>query len=103
MRAGGAVAATGRGPVLRPGPADLAGSGAVLGLAWGVATTWAAGDTLWLRWVERNDIGNDHGLAIDDLSFSVTAVPEPGTLALMLAGLAAVAFVARRRACRTPT
>ena len=59
---------------------------------------WAAGDTLWVRWTERNDIGNDHGLAIDDLSFSVRAVPEPGALSLMLAGLAAVGFVARRRA-----
>ena len=51
-----------------------------------------------MRWTERNDIGNDHGLAIDDLSFSVRAVPEPGALTLMLAGLAAVGFVARRRA-----
>lgn len=58
---------------------------------------WAPGDTLWLRWIERNDSGNDHGLAIDDLSFSVTAVPEPGALTLMLAGLAAVGFIARRR------
>lgn len=31
---------------------------------------WAAGDTLWMRWVERNDVGGDHGLAIDD--FSIT-------------------------------
>ena len=59
---------------------------------------WAAGDTLWVRWIERNDAGNDHGLAVDDLSLSVSAVPEPGALALMLAGLAAVGFVARRRA-----
>ena len=65
--------------------------GSVSGLA------WAAGDTLWIRWIERNDLGNDHGMAIDDLQFSVTAVPEPGALALMLAGLAAVGFVARRR------
>jgi len=27
---------------------------------------WQPGQTLWLRWVENNDPGNDHGLAIDD-------------------------------------
>ena len=58
---------------------------------------WATGQTLWIRWVERNDPSNDHGLAIDDLSLTVSAVPEPSALALMLAGLAAVGFVARRR------
>lgn len=62
-----------------------------------VSTSWAPGQTLWVRWVETNNVGNDHGLAIDNLSFSVTAIPEPGTYALMLAGLAAVGFVARRR------
>jgi PEP-CTERM motif len=73
-------------------------AGAVGGLAQSFSQlAWAPGDTLWLRWVERNDSGNDHGLAIDDLAFSVSAVPEPGALALMLAGLAAVAFIARRR------
>ncbi|OQW94250.1 MAG: hypothetical protein BWK79_06860 [Beggiatoa sp. IS2] len=29
---------------------------------------WANGNTLWIRWVERNDLGFDHGLAIDDFS-----------------------------------
>jgi hypothetical protein len=58
---------------------------------------WAPGQTLWLRWADRNDQGNDHGLAIDNLSFSVSAIPEPGTWGLMLAGLAAVGFIARRR------
>lgn len=63
-----------------------------------ITTPWAAGDTLWLRWIEKNDAGNDHGLAIDNLSLSVTAVPEPGIAAMLLAGLAVLGFVARRRA-----
>jgi PEP-CTERM motif len=69
----------------------------VAGVGGTVNGNWSAGDTLWLRWTERNDVGNDHGLAIDNLSLSVTAVPEPETYALMLAGLALVAGLARRR------
>lgn len=34
---------------------------------------------------------------IDDVNLQVTAVPEPGTYALMLAGLGVVGFIARRR------
>jgi hypothetical protein len=49
------------------------------------ANPWASGFTLWLRWIESNDSGNDHGLAIDNFSFAVTPVPEPGTLAMWLA------------------
>ena len=63
-----------------------------------VATAWAPGSTLWVRWVEVNDFGNDHALAIDNVSLSVTAaVPEPGSYAMLLAGLGAVGFIARRR------
>jgi hypothetical protein len=62
-----------------------------------LGTSWAPGDTLWVRWIETNDAGNDHGLAIDNLSFSVTAVPEPGTHALLLAGLGLVGWLARGR------
>jgi hypothetical protein len=58
---------------------------------------WAPGQTLWLRWADLNDAGNDHGLAIDNFSFAVTPVPEPGTLAMWLAGVASLGFVARRR------
>ncbi len=34
---------------------------------------WTNGSVLWIRWVERNDAGNDHGLAIDDFSISTTS------------------------------
>ncbi len=52
---------------------------------------WADGVTLFLRWSDVNDTGNDAGLAVDN--FSLSAVPTPGSLALLgLAGL-----VMRRR------
>jgi hypothetical protein len=43
----------------------------------GALTTlgWAAGSNLWIRWVEKNDTGNDHGLAIDNFSLSTGAGP----------------------------
>lgn len=44
------------------------------------------------------DAGNPAGLVlIDDLYLGVAAIPEPGTYALMLAGLAAMGAVVRRR------
>ena len=79
------------------GAVDGNGVGKVAGVGGTVSTNWAAGDTLWVRWIELNDTGNDHGLAIDNLSFSVTAVPEPSSYALFAAGIAALGFVARRR------
>ena len=56
--------------------------------------TWNPGDTLWVRWIEVNDVGNDHGLAIDNVEF--TATPTPGTAALLGCGIFAAAR--RRRA-----
>lgn len=73
-------------------------AGLVTGLGGTVITPWANGTTLWLRWSDLNDVGNDHGLAIDNVTIGVAAVPEPTTYALLFAGLAVVAFVARRRA-----
>lgn len=59
---------------------------------------WNDGQSLWLRWIEANDAGNDHGLAIDDLSFSVTAVPEPGSMLLLgCVGLAGGMWRLRKR------
>ena len=37
--------------------------------------SWATGETLWLRWIERNDANNDHGLAIDNFSLSWETAP----------------------------
>jgi hypothetical protein len=62
-----------------------------------VTTSWAAGQTLWVRWVENNDVANDHGLAIDNFSLSVTAVPEADSWAMLLAGLGLIGFIGRRR------
>ncbi len=55
----------------------------------------ASGDYLILRWFDDNHAGNDHGLAADDLLFTATLVPEPGTLAALALG--ALALAARRR------
>ena len=58
--------------------------------------SWAADEILWVRWRQQNLSGNDAQMAIDDLSFS--AVPEPGTYALLaLSGLALAGYAARRR------
>ena len=38
---------------------------------------WTPGATLWLRWVETNDPGSDHGLAIDNVRLS-TGGSTPG-------------------------
>jgi hypothetical protein len=73
-------------------------AGRVSGLGGAVSNlTWNDGEGLWLRWAEKNDSGNDHGLAIDDFSFRATApatVADGGTtlalLGLTLAGLSAV-------------
>ena len=66
--------------------------------------TWANGETLWLRWVERNDAGNDHGLAIDSFSFAAqvpTAIPVSGHTGLLLAIPLLGLFTLRRFALRT--
>jgi hypothetical protein len=56
--------------------------------------TWNNSTTLWIRWIENNDVNSDHGLAIDNFSFS--AVPEPGEYAA-LAGAGLIGFALWRR------
>jgi hypothetical protein len=55
---------------------------------------WTDTQTLWIRWAEINDTGNDHGLAIDD--FTITAVPEPTNIALGIFASGLLAFSGAR-------
>lgn len=64
----------------------------VAGLGGTITSNWGAGQTLWLRWIETNNIGNDHGLAIDNFSIQI---PSPGATALL--GLAGLVVGRRRR------
>lgn len=60
---------------------------------------WANGQSLWIRWIERNDSGNDHGLAIDRFFFSAnSSIPEPASVALIVCGLGGLLTLTRRRA-----
>lgn len=76
-------------------------AGRVANVGGSITTPWASGATLWLRWIENNDSGNDHGLAIDNFKLTagseVAAVPVPPSAALMAAGLGVVALVVVRR------
>lgn len=52
-----------------------------------INVNWQPGQYLVLRWWDDNNVGNDHGLGLDNVSFSAT--PEPSTIALVaLGGLA---------------
>ncbi|MFZ2875698.1 MAG: hypothetical protein WAZ94_14580 [Phycisphaerales bacterium] len=55
---------------------------------------WQPGDSLFIRWSDFNDTGNDAMLGIDDFGF--TATPAPGAVALL--GLGGLVMSRRRRA-----
>jgi len=88
-------------PVFANTGSGAAVNGNTVGRVAGITATvagfnWAPGTDLWLRWDDINNAGNDHGLAIDNFTFSASAVPEPSVCAL--AGLAAVGgLICRRR------
>jgi hypothetical protein len=78
------------------GAIDGNGVGRIAGLGGTISSvSWQAGETLWLRWVVKNDSGLDHAMAIDNFSLNaaaaVSAVPEAGALLTVgLVGLFAV-------------
>lgn len=74
-------------------------AGLIAGLGGSVNTTWNTGDTLWIRFVETNDAGNDHGLSVDNFNFAAFAasVPEPSTYALVLTTLVFAGMTRYRR------
>lgn len=70
-------------------------AGLVAGRGGTVFATWNIGDRLWIRWLEVNNSGTDHALAIDNFRF--TAVPEPTTSLIGLLTLAGCGFMSRFR------
>ncbi len=58
---------------------------------------WTPGSDLWVRWGDQQLLGNDHGMAIDDLSFSATATEVPEPASLVLVGLGICGLALRRR------
>jgi hypothetical protein len=56
---------------------------------------WAPNTDLWIRWTDQNNVGNDHGLGIDDVAFSAIT-PEPVS-ALVWACLAMIGIGGYRR------
>jgi hypothetical protein len=90
-----------------PGPAPVPANGPLDGNANGISRSstisgisLAHGDSLFIRWQDLNEQGNDAGLAIDSVEIRATHVPTGIPLppaALVFVGVAAAAGVARRR------
>lgn len=79
------------------GAIDGNAAGRVTNLGATVNTTWNAGDTLWIRMVQLNQVGNDDGLAIDNFSMNaISAVPEADSKSMIFGGLALMGFIDRK-------
>jgi hypothetical protein len=59
-----------------------------------ISVSVPAGSSIWLAWVDPDNSGTDHGMALDDFSFSATQVPEPSSAIL---GLLALFLPLRRK------
>ena len=78
---------------------NFAGQASTYGPAMAVTSVtlmWTA-DASGTQWVTFSGGEGVTGPTLDNVMLTVTAVPEPSALALMLAGIGAIGFVARRR------
>ena len=84
---------------------QLVGSGTLIDLAGDTAAlinsyTWAGANLPLARWLEYRAVGGSHWSALDEINAMgapAAAVPEPGTWAMLGAGLAGVGLLTRRR------
>lgn len=76
---------------------NLAANQTALNQMVNLSSLWTSGSSLWIRWTQIDNSGTDHGLAVDDLSFTSRAnpVPEPASMAAL--GLGALGLIRRRR------
>ena len=75
--------------------AALDGNANKVTLSQTVSASLNPGESIWLVWVDPDNAGTDHGMAIDNVSLSF--VPEPGS-ALLAGAAASLALLRRRRA-----
>lgn len=78
----------------------------VAGISVVITVTIAAGDEILLRWEDLNDAGNDHYLAIDDVTVNATATPASPpvvTAATSLPGTVGAPFSYSVIATNSPT
>lgn len=90
------------GPVFVNTGSGVAVDGNTAGRVAGITATvsglnWLPDTDLWLRWGDINHSGNDHGLAIDNLSF-IAVIPEPSGLVLLGFGITGLLLSRRVRA-----
>ncbi len=61
------------------------------------SVNWQDGNELWVRWSAPQGAGvGRHMVAIDDVNFSASVIPEPASSALVMVGVGALALLRRR-------
>jgi hypothetical protein len=74
---------------------NVAGKSSIGPVTVSLSTYWQPNTDLWIRWLDPRSAGNNHGMGIDNVSFSAT--PEPASLSLMAAAAAMTSLRRRRR------